>query len=87
MKIVISFGVKEQPKYGKIPSGQAGKNFRLSDSDRGKHRSQNHPEVGHGPRPAQRHRRHEMTHKGVSISFAKHIRIIRRLVLRAFLLM
>ena len=60
MKIVISFGVKEQPKYGKILSGQAGSGFRLSDSDRGKHRSQNHPEVGHGPRPAQQHRRHEI---------------------------
>ena len=52
MKIVISFGVKEQPKYGKIPSGQAGSDFRLSDSDRGKRRSQNHPKVGYEPRPA-----------------------------------
>ena len=48
---------------GKFPLDKLEKNLRLSDSDRGKHRSQNHPEVGHGPRPAQRHRRHEIAKK------------------------
>lgn len=35
MKIVISFGVKEQPKYGQISFEKAGKDFGLSHTNRG----------------------------------------------------